>query len=251
MQRFFITHGIVLHTYRIGEIHKGVVFLTSDQGLVTAVAHGAKKVTSRLRSASETFCLSQLHLYRDPTKDSQKITEAQVEESFSGLRISLPRYYNACLWAEIVMKTFGAGDHGSSVYGLLSQSLQILNEANPDKIPYLSFQFLWRFLDIAGLKPDLHACAQCGREFGDSETVCVGGGGSGFFCRACEPGMERSVPLGARKYLSATEGMTLSRSLGIGLAHSARKLLETALFGLLEGLLETRLNSVRFIRSVG
>ena len=251
MQRFSNTHGIVLHTYRIGELHKGVVLLTPNRGIVRAVAHGAKKITSRLRSSSETFCLSQLHLYYDPVRDSQKITEAHVKEPFSGLRQSLPRYYTACLWAEIVIKSFAAGDHGIDIYELFGRSLRVLNGADPNSIHYLSCQFLWRFLKIAGLKPDTSACVHCGRNFNDRETVTVGRLGSGFSCNQCDSELGLKLPSGARKYLSVTERMTLNKSLNVSLEHKTRDQLETALFGLLESVLEIRLNSIHSVRSVG
>ena len=56
MNRSHSTDAIVLKNTRIGEIHKGVVMLTSDEGLVNAIAHGAYSQKGKLRGTTNLFC---------------------------------------------------------------------------------------------------------------------------------------------------------------------------------------------------
>ena len=166
MYRNYVKEALFLKKYRIGEIHKGVVILTPDAGLVHTIAHGALKLKSRLRTATEPFTYSKVYLYRNPVKDSYEIKDIEVKESFDYLYKSLVKFYTASLISEIVLKSFGGGRESENIFGLLLDCLRILNARKETEAVYVSCQFIWRFLTTSGLKPDISYCSQCGRFFG-------------------------------------------------------------------------------------
>ena len=55
MYRSISTHAIVIRRERSGEFHKSLSLLTTDLGLINAIAYGAYKMNSGLRMGSEPF----------------------------------------------------------------------------------------------------------------------------------------------------------------------------------------------------
>ena len=98
------TSAIVIRRERMGESHKDLVLLTADLGLVRATAYGAWKMHSTLRTGSEPFAHSLARLYHDPVRNTYKVTDLEVRESFDGLRADLGRIEAASLWAEVVLE---------------------------------------------------------------------------------------------------------------------------------------------------
>ena len=131
MYRSISTQAIVIRRERIGEFHKSLSLLTSDLGLITAMAYGAYKPQSRLRLGSEPFTWSAVHLYHNPVRKSYKITDIEIHASFEGLQQDLSRLAAASLWAEVIQKSFGAGEMSGGLFGLFQESLGLLERADP------------------------------------------------------------------------------------------------------------------------
>jgi DNA repair protein RecO (recombination protein O) len=239
------TPAIVIRRERMGESHKGLVLLTADLGLLRAAAYGAWKMHSALRMGSEPFAHSLARLYHDPVKNTWKVTDLEVRESFDGLRADLGRIEAASLWAEVVLKSIAAGEITGGLYRLLLACLRALESGPADRAPYASAQFLWRFLDLAGYRPDASACERCGRAFGESEGSLWLTAPGGIACRACAGGTGLALDAGARRYLETSRDLDLERALAIRLDPSSLAGLGKALQHASRGVLETDLASLR------
>ncbi|MCX7028882.1 MAG: DNA repair protein RecO [Spirochaetes bacterium] len=239
------TPAIVIRRERMGESHKGLVLLTADLGLVHAAAYGAWKMHSALRTGSEPFAHSLARLYHDPVKNTYKVTDLEVRESFEGLRTDLGRIEAASLWAEVVLKSIAAGETTGGLYRLLLACLRALEAGGADRAPYATAQFLWRFLDLAGYRPDASACERCGRAFGEAEGAAWLAAPGGIACGACAGGAGLPLSAGARRYLEATRDLDLAASLAISLDPSSLAGLGKALQHAIRGVLETDLASLR------
>jgi DNA repair protein RecO len=239
------TPAIVIRRERMGESHKNLTLLTADLGLVHAAAYGAWKMHSALRTGSEPFAHSLARLYHDPVKNTYKVTDLEVRESFDGLRADLGRIEAASLWAEVVLKSIAAGETTGGVYRLLLSCLRALEAGAADRVPYATAQFLWRFLDLAGYRPDASACERCGRAFGEAEGAAWLTAPGGSACRACAA--EAGLPLsaGARRYLEASRDLDLGAALAVSLDPSSLAGLGKALQHAIRGVLETDLASLR------
>ena len=251
MGRHIVTKAVVLHTYRVGEIHKSVALFTPDHGLVYAMAHGAKKETSRLRSATETFCLSKIYLYHEPVKDRYKITEAVPEELYYSIRETLPKFYTACLWAEIILKSFGGGEKSAVLFQLFRSCLDMLSREVEKRILYISIQFIWRFLHHSGLVPGLDVCSHCGKTIVPEERIFLSIYNTGFVCPDCSLGSQQVLSSGSRKYLTASLQLQLEQAAVVSLEENSLRDLRDILYALIEGILEARINSVRMAGGVG
>jgi DNA repair protein RecO (recombination protein O) len=243
--RHSVTQAIVLQSRQFGEIHKTVTLFTADEGLVTAVAHGAKKMASRLRSTTEVFCLSRVYLYHDPVKRSTKITDMEGLSLFHGIRASLSRYYAASLWVEVVLKSFGGGDSAAAMFALLQESLALCEVASPEGAHRLTLLFLWRTLELAGSAPDPRRCGRCGRGLEPEEPAAAGGADAPVVCAGCARaiGGTRPLPPGTRQYLLHTAALPLAAAAAVGLEPAAAEALRGLLLGLVQEVLELPLSS--------
>ncbi len=244
MFRHSVTQAIVLQSRQFGEIHKTVTLFTPGEGLVSAVAHGAKKIGSRLRSTTEVFCLSRVFLYYDPVKRSYKITDMEGLSLFHGIRASLARYYAASLWAELILKSYAGGESARPLFVLLRDSLALCEQAPQEAVRRLSLQFLWRYLSLTGQAPELERCSECGRPVGPDESMAWGE--SAALCPRCAVRSVGAapVPAGARRYLLYTSALGLEGAARVGLDEAGERALRSLLLGLVQSVVEVPLSSV-------
>lgn len=250
MNRNSETDIIILKNSRIGDIHKGVVMLSCDAGLVSAIAHGAYSQKGKLRGVTNPFFHGHAYLYSDPVKKSVKITDLVIADYFPGLRESVTRFYTASLWAELVLKTFGG--ESETLFALLLAALRALDGA--DDCSAVTIQFLWRYLELSGLQPDLGGCASCSRTLPHGASRRYHPRHSGFLCDECaagttEPGAGEAETItlsaGAAAYLQHTGALEFSAALGVGADRALLGNAKRMLYRLAQDVAEAPLNTLR------
>ena len=249
MYRSISTQAIVIRRERVGEFHKSLSLLTSDLGLITAMAYGAYKPQSRLRLGSEPFTWSEVHLYHNPVRKSYKVTEMEIHASFEGLQGDLSRLAAASLWAEVIQKSFGAGEMAGGLFGLFRESLGLLEHADPAVESYVTMQFLWRFLSLAGYQPAIDTCDSCGAALGERGPAWYGPRSHVLLCAACGSHTGLPLPQGALRYLGATQEMPLQRAAAVSMETGSRAALRDTLLGMVQSVLEGPLASIPWVRS--
>lgn len=182
MARDFVFEALVLKKFPMGEVHRGVVFYTREQGLLTAVAHGAAKSNTRTRLLTSPFCRVGLKAYHDPVKDTWKVSDLEEREVYQGLSEDLGRYSAACLWAEVLIRA-GAGE-SAEIFDHFAEAYSLLGRCPPGQLGNLRAQVLWRFLSLAGLRPDFSFCDSCGRTLKEGMLGFEPETGE-VFCEAC------------------------------------------------------------------
>ncbi len=248
MYRSISTQAIVIRRARVGEFHKSLALLTEDLGLITATAYGAYKAQSRLRLGSEPFTWCTAHLYHNPVKKSYKVTELEISASFEGLQADLGRLAAASLWAEIAQKSYGAGEMSGGLFGLFRDCLSLLEGADPAQEQYLTLQFLWRFLGLAGYQPELGTCSSCGAALGGKGAWALPRS-LGLLCSACAGGQGVAIPPGALRFVAATQDQPLPLASSVQLEAAARAALRAGLLSLVQSVLEGPLTSIPWVRS--
>ncbi len=247
MYRSISTQAIVIRRARVGEFHKSLSLLTADLGLISATAYGAYKAQSRLRLGSEPFTCCTALLYHNPVRKSYKVTELEIACSYEGLQGDVGRLAAASLWAEIVQRSYGAGEFSGELFELLRDCLAVLEQADPPLAQCVTAQFLWRFLSLSGYQPDLSACDSCGAPFGERGARFLSNS-HGLKCSGCAPS-GAVVPPGALRYLSATQGMAVSEAALVQVEERARIALRDALLGIVQSVLESSLASLPWVKT--
>lgn len=245
MSRNSITQAIVLKTSRIGEIHKGVVLLTKDIGIINAVAHGAWKMKSRLRAHTQLFSYVKVYLYYNPVKQTYKISDIESLMSCDVIIKSLKNYYIVSICAEIILKSYGGGESVKEMFFLFLDILKNIGKIHEDDVDFILIQFFWRFLIITGHKPDVMHCHECGKSIIDTLNSCYVKGMPGFVCENCsQPGAVQLYP-GMMKYLANTEQIPLSRALHYKITKESGTLLKEVLSFIVENCIEAPILSMK------
>ena len=247
MYRCISTQAIVIRRERYGEIHKSLSLLTSDLGLISATAYGAYKMQSRLRMGSEPFTWSRTLLYHNPVKRSYKVTDLEIRGSFGGLQADLSRLAAASLWAEVVQKSYGAGEVSGMLFRLFLDCLTLLECADERRQPYITLQFLWRFLSLAGYQPDITRCDSCGAAIGDARPAHYSSRGNAILCAACGAHLGEPIPAGALRYLEATQSLPVQSAVEVQLEPAGLRALRGALPRMVQAVLEGELASLPWV----
>jgi len=248
MYRSISTQAIVIRRARVGEFHKSLSLLTEDLGLISATAYGAYKAQSRLRLGSEPFTWCTAQLYHNPVKKTYKITELEISASFEGLQADLGRLAAASLWAEIVQKSYGAGEMSGGLFGLFRDSLSLLEQADAAQEQGLTLQFLWRFLGLAGYQPEVGTCSSCGAAL-QGRGAWVLPRSHGLACAACAGQQGTALPPGALRFIGATQDLALAQAIAVSLEAGARAALRAGLLALVQSVVEGPLASIPWMRS--
>jgi DNA repair protein RecO (recombination protein O) len=245
MSRTFMTEGIILKASRFGEIHKSVALLCPEHGILHAIAHGALKMKSKLRSSSQPFYHVRAYLYHDPVKNSYKITDLEMIRQFFGISQSIEKYYAASLFSEIILRSHGGGESGIETFGLMRDALGCLDGAGIQDVCFVIIQFIYRYLVMTGYGPELRSCGRCGKILAEDARVCFHTRSHEFTCADCSFGESVHVSPGMLKYLGKTGTLEFGKSMEIRLEKGTAIMLKTIMYALIEALLEAPLASIR------
>lgn len=151
MQERRKTEAIILRHYPVGENHRNAHFFTAAGEIFSATIYGARSRKSRLGPLVFPFHRVEVTAVHDRVRDRWRVDDIQSLDSFEGVRAEVERYYTASLWAEILMKSPGAG---SELYPVLRASLQRLKTTPPRDVFPVSAAFMWRYLEEEGVAPE-------------------------------------------------------------------------------------------------
>ena len=155
-----ITTAIILTEQEQGENNRSVCAFSADLGIFYATLYGGAK--SKMRALVQPFNSGKLWLYTDEIRHTRKISDFDVTNCHPTLRTSLYKMWAANLAAELVLKTKGAGDDKGS-YRLLSAYLDGIDASDENNARLGTIRFLWRYLGLLGVCPEVHYCVQCGK----------------------------------------------------------------------------------------
>jgi DNA repair protein RecO (recombination protein O) len=211
MQRSFSSPALVLRVRASGESNREAVFLSAEEGLISATLFGGPK--SKLRSHVSPFNSGILWTYRDPAKDFRKVSDFDVQFWRPGLRELYERSNTASIIAGAILVGHGSGGAFGTAFALANAALDALETADEAFCELLLVHFLWNWSGLLGNRgADLRYCSSCTCEFtGDAVLWFIPG--EGFLCKNClttqhSHGRVNSHAVlgpGARRWLCAVE----------------------------------------------
>ena len=206
--------GIILKHEDIREADRLITIYTWEQGKLTAVARGARKISSKLAGSLEPISNSNLAFVRGRRYDT--VTASEVVEPFQILKGQLENVWIASSLAELVDVTTREHVRDTRTYGLLRSSFQLLNGSTVSARDraLIVWYFVWRQLSFLGYEPELYACLECSRRIGGEKVHFSFRGG--VVCDRCTGKHQgsRRVSSGVIKLLrliSSRDRDTLSR----------------------------------------
>lgn len=159
MNRSIIKMALILTIKPLGENNSTVTLLTDDNQIVYATLYGGPK--SKLRSLVAQYNCGKIWLYENPEKNQIKISDFEVHNYHTSFGQNLFKIYAANLAVELVLKTKAAGSN-EECYKYVCGFLDGMDLCNEEQSRLGLIRFLWRFIILLGVQPDLEECDQCG-----------------------------------------------------------------------------------------
>lgn len=188
--RTISTKATVLRLQVRGESNYIATILTPE-GISSATLYGGAK--SRLRSLVSPMNSGTMYMTSDEARHSAKINDFDVKSYHPSFRENLFKMLASSFATELLMKTHCAGSPGDAwiLFNGFLDGMEFFDEREA-RIGLV--RFMWRYIDILGVRPDTSYCAACGEEFssGDgknaSHALSYSVISNGFICRGCAEG---------------------------------------------------------------
>lgn len=169
--------GIIASSVNYGETSKIVNILTKE-GMIGAIAKGAKNIKSPLRSFTVNLTYGSFYLYYNDNKLST-LKSADIICEFKNIKkdIILISYMSFLIdLATQVMKQ----NNDEEVYNLLITTLYKIDEGlNPMVMTNI---LELKYLDYLGVGFDFNTCCKCGKK---SNIVTIDPDAGGYICKNC------------------------------------------------------------------
>jgi len=172
--------GIVIRRQNFSEADKILTIYTKDYGQITAIAKGARKITSRKVSSSELFVHAIYYLAKG--RDMDIVVESEILNPFTSLRDDLRKASLAFYLTELLGAFSKGGGADYSLYRLFLEVMSILSRAKRKHDLWIR-AFEMKALNHAGFGPELYQCAHCSSPLSAEKYFEVSRGGT--VCREC------------------------------------------------------------------
>ena len=190
------TPAVLLRRVDYGDFDVILTLFTEAAGKISVIAKHAKKSKKRFAGILELFTVLKVTCQSGRRAGLLILQEAHLEEPFTAIRESMLNTAYASYWAEIVTTWAEEAQQLEQLYQLLVLALGGLDRRRMDPA-LLNLMFQMRFLDIAGLCPNLHYCCVCKKAL-DTLPHHVAGidvPRGGVRCHGCDEGGEDHVCL--------------------------------------------------------
>ncbi|MBI5810513.1 MAG: DNA repair protein RecO, partial [Deltaproteobacteria bacterium] len=193
-------------------------FYTSDYGKLKGIAKGARR--SRKRFVGNLEPPSHIRLiFFQGLGELVRVEDAGLIDGFNGLKNDIEKFSPACYLLELVSEMTREGQSQSTVFGLLTGFLKMLEEGGRDEAVMRFFEI--RLLTLLGYLPYLEGCVVCRTRFVNAASGSASrpprgeaaGRGRGLYfssekggavCRRCSYGSDGLLPVmhGTARFLS-------------------------------------------------
>lgn len=169
MNRSFSSEGLVLKRKEIGEADRFITIFSKNQGKISVVAKGVRKINSR--RAGNLELLNQIKFFSTGRGKLPVLTEAVSISNFKRIKADLEKLSLAYLLLELVDQFLPEGQVNTKLYNQLILFLEAINSSSSlerDKVLTASFQI--KLLREMGYLPELYHCIKCGNRLKEGEN---------------------------------------------------------------------------------
>ncbi len=185
------TDAFVLRTYDYAEAHRIIVLFTRVDGLIRAVAPGARSTRRKYGAAFELLSEVTVAYREREGRELAQLTAWEVKQTRFAAAADPSTVALLGYWAELVSELFPPHQANDPVYRLLAAGCEAVERqlahgrgdvwrAQPLLNAYVE---TW-LLRLAGFLPDWRRCALCGTRFDHDSVARLTGDGTPA-CRRC------------------------------------------------------------------
>ena len=249
MERSLKVEAIVLRHSDWGEADRLLWLYSREQGKLTAIAKGVRKLHSRKAGHLEPFMRVSLLLARG--HDLWIVTQAEAVEAYLPLRESLVRTGQAAYVIELLDRFTYEEGANRQLYQLLADTLQRLAQEPDAAIFTVLHYYEMRLLDLVGYRPQLFECAGCGGPIRPQDQFFSAAQG-GALCPNCGLAYPatRPISMDALRYIRHYQRSSYPEAQRAAVPAAVQAEIETLMQFYLTYLLERGLNTPGFLRDV-
>ncbi len=206
---FLQTTAIVVKVVDYGESDKIVTFFTETFGKITGIAKGAKRSKKRFVNKLEFFTLLEITVIPSRRSSLCLIDQANLLNTFPGLREHYHRYTGAMLMCEMIDQWTREYDSDVELFSLLASTLEKISTC---RVKENVIFFLIKMLDILGFGLQLDHCIVCDKFETNALPYSFSPARNGIICGKCRGQNDIGM---TRLSISSIKTMQMSRTLPI------------------------------------
>jgi DNA repair protein RecO (recombination protein O) len=177
------TLGVILRAVDFSETSKIATLFTRDFGKLGVMAKGGRRLKSSFDVSLDILSVLSICVLRKPSAELDLLTEAALEERFSGLRSDLRALHAAYYVAEILEGLTRPHDPHPALFEETIRTLRKL-AAGDDRTAVLG-RFQLRLLAETGFAMSLDSCAGCGAAEPVADRMRISVKAGGLLCIEC------------------------------------------------------------------
>jgi DNA repair protein RecO (recombination protein O) len=197
-----VTDAVVLHAFDYSETSRILRLATREAGVQSVLARGARRSQRRFGSALDLFAEGSAQLYTKVGRDLNTLAAFDVTRARPALASDLERFAGASAIAELMLR-FGRDDVQPALYDVLTDALDRVGEAPPERAREAGLSGAWRLVAELGFAPSVDVCSACHVDVPPETPAMFSHPAGGVLCVRCArstPG-SRMVPPAARDAL--------------------------------------------------
>ncbi|MDI6778342.1 MAG: DNA repair protein RecO [Patescibacteria group bacterium] len=179
MQKFT---SIILTSRDTNEFDRIYIMYTLEQGLVKAVAKGARKPTAKLTGHLEPGTLSEVYIAR--SRGLGQITGAITLHDFSNIKKDFEKLGSVLEIFRFFGKNFAEGEKDEKIFSLLKS---FLSQSSTLGLGYgiITEAFWWKLFDLLGHRPEVMKCVSCRKKLAEKTKKFFSVEKGGIVCAGC------------------------------------------------------------------
>lgn len=199
-----VTDAIVLHHFDYLESSRILRLVTSEAGVRSVLARGARRSSRRFGSALDLFAQGSAQLHIKPGRDLDTLGGFDVERARPALALDLGRFAGASMIAELTLR-FGRDAADPELFVATAGALDALAAASSVDAPEAALAGAWHIIAALGFAPGLDSCNSCHAPLAPDESVRFSHPAGGALCARCArlAPSGRVIPPAARDALRA------------------------------------------------
>ncbi|MDR1731359.1 MAG: DNA repair protein RecO [Synergistaceae bacterium] len=161
-QGFETASGVVLHRRVVREGDLLLTLFLRGLGKIRVSAGGAASGKVRFGGGTEPLVWGSFGLYRDRIGNF-RLKNADVADDLLKLRGRAESLFAGVRWAKLLLARLPEEEGADDLLTALYWDMKLL-EGREFPVQVVNFHFLWRWLKLWGLAPDLTLCVRCGKK---------------------------------------------------------------------------------------
>ena len=246
--RRYVTDGIVLSRFDLGEADRVLTMITPELGKIRIIAKGVRRPTSRLGGSLEPFAELNVGLARGRTFDV--VTEVRVGHAWLRLRDSLESAATAWYIAELADRSLEERHESEPLYALLRRAYELLDAGMaPGRV---ARWYEMHLADELGQRPEVDRCVECDRMLEATGSFRWVPPLGGVLCDRCPgpPADRAGLSLDALKLLKAYQRLDIEAIAALRLTDATEREVEGAMREFMRVSLERDARSLAFLDEV-